>query len=170
MGFKSLHKLIEEKIERSQKKIIGHALSTPYLSTIGGQSIWVVDVLVYSESDYLEAIPLAESGRSVRDFVNEGTPVELSRSNAGQFYITGLSDRKRGSLIKKTYSITDAGFGFTEGFRKDSDGTWISGNSNEIDTGTEETTEYSYSAEPMPYGDLDYGTTPYGATKIVRTP
>lgn len=167
---KELFAIINERIERKRQKIIGHALSTPYMDTLGGQSIWVVDVLIYSDAEYLRRVPFAESGRSVRDFVNEGTPVELTRSHTGQFYIIALSDKQRGNIVKKTYNIIDAGFGYTEGWRRNTSGDWITGNENIVIPGTPEEIEYAYTTIKIIYGNLDYGTTPYGATEIVRTP
>jgi len=167
---KELFSLINERIERKRQKIIGHALSAPYMSTLGGQSIWVVDVLIYSDSEYLQQVPFAESGRSVRDFVNDGTPVELTRSYTGQFYIIALADKQRGNIVKKTYNIIDAGFGYTEGWRRNVGGSWITGNENDVIAGTPEEIEYTYTTAKIVYGNLVYGTTVYGATEIVRTP
>ncbi len=162
---------VNERIDRTREKLIGHALTPPYLHAIGGQSMWVVDVLIASDIEYLGTVPFAESGRNVRNFVNEGTPVEIKKSNAGQFYITGLSDRQIGDVTKKTYSLIDEGLAFTDGWRRDESNDWVDGNDNAVDPGTPETIEYTYTAVTIPYGSLEtYGTTPYGAKEIVRTP
>lgn len=165
-----IYSLINERIDREREKIIGHALKSPRLNTIGGQSVWVVDILIFSDQELLTRVPMAESGRSVRDFINEGTPVELSRSRAGQYYVVGLADKQRGNITAKTYSITDAGLGFTEGWRRDAGGSLESGNGNAVSPGTPSTTEYSYTTQLIPYGSLDYGTTPYGDVEVIRTP
>lgn len=167
---KELFLLINERIDREQKKIIGHAMCVPYLSTIGGYETWCVDVLIYSDSELLSAVPLAESGRNVRDFVNLGRPVELQRSKMGQFYVVGLADRKKGSINKNTYSASDNGFAFSQGWRKNNSGNLETGNQNEVTPVSGAEVNYSYTTEIIPYSELVYGTTPYGATRTVRTP
>ena len=123
--------LINERIERKREKLIGEALSGPYLAELGGQSVWVVDVLIYSDSEVVESVPMAESGRAVRDFINERTPLELQRSNAGQFYVVALSDKKMAPITKKTYSRLSSGFGFVGGWRRNASGDIETGNGNE---------------------------------------
>jgi len=162
--------LINERIERKREKLIGTAVSLPYLYAFGSYSAWVVDVLYRSDEELLIAVPIAESGRNVRDFVNLWAPVELQRSNSGQFFIVGLADRQRGAIYKNTYSITDAGLGFTEGWKKNDVGSWINGNNNPVSPGTPEEIVYYYETEIIPFGELNFGVTPWGASRTTRYP
>jgi len=176
---RKLQSLINERIERKRQSLIGHALSIPYLKPfvrhIKGDipqtySVWVVDVLVKSNHEKLTGVPLAESGRKVRDFVNVETPLEITRSATGQFYVVGLSDRKKGLTSLNTYSLAGAKLQFTDGWKLDGGGLPNSGNQNQMNPGTPQYIEYQYTVYTVRYGDLDYGTTIYGATAVLRTP
>jgi hypothetical protein len=161
---------VNDRIYRQREKILGHALNRPYLYTLNGQSTWVVDVVVNSKEELLTHTPIAENNRQIKNFVSSGTPVELQRSNAGLFYISGLSDRQKGDVKKKSYKIDDYGFGYSQGWKKNSGGNYITGNDNTPDIGTEETINYYYVTTLIPFGSLDWGTTELGAYLITRYP
>lgn len=176
---RKLQSLINERIERKRQSIIGHALSIPYLKSfvrhIKGDipqtySVWVVDVLIKSNYEKFTGIPLAESGRKVRDFINIETPLEITRSATGQFYVVGLSDRKKGLTSLNTYSLAGAKLQFTDGWKLDGEGNPSSGNQNQMNPGTPQNINYQYTVYAIQYGNLNYGTTPYGATAVLRTP
>ena len=169
MAVKKLKTFVNEKIYRQRPKLLGHAVSAPYMKTVGGQSVWVVDVIVHSDGEELVAVPIAENNRQIRNFCTKGTPVELQRSNSGQFYVSGLSDTQKGNVVGKTYSPITEGLAFSQGWRLEGT-SWETGNGNEADEGTPATTTYSYTVITLTYSELTYGTTPYGATRTVRTP
>ena len=166
---KELKAYVLDKIDRKRQKLLGHSMAAPWLKTIGGQQVWVTDVLIRSDSELLRAVPIAENNRQIRNFVTEGTPVEVQRSQAGQFYISGLADTKKGDVVKKTYDIADEGLAFTEGWKIAGTGIYETGNGNTATPGTPATTTSNYSLVTIEYGDLDYGVTPYGAKEIIRT-
>ena len=164
-----LRKYVNDKIARREKKRNARAVSSPYLKTIGGKSVWVADVLVYEDKELLMGVAISESNRAVRDAVSDGSPVEITRSPVGFWYISGRSSIDPGVVISKTYSIADEGLAFSEGWTPDGAGGWITGNENEMDPGSETTETHGYTFEVIPYGELIYGTTPYGATRYTRT-
>lgn len=173
-----LPRYIDNQIVRSDKKLLGHAVSTPYKKNINALTdpdeieefgVWVVDVLVRSDLLLVTDVPIAENNRRIKDFVTDGTPVELQRSKAGQFYISGLSDVQRGTVTQNTYTLASAGLAFTEGWRLNSNDNFETGNENEVDEGTAETTNFFYTFAITPLGDLDFGITPLQqkiATKV----
>lgn len=166
---RELKSLINERIVRSREKIIGHAISDPYLSARGDSSPWVIDVVVRSDREILYAVPIAESGRKVRAFISVGAPIELQRNALGQFFAVALADRQRGNTVKNAYSRSVLGFGFVSGWKYSSTGTIVTGNNNTANQGNTGTTTNSYTRTLLTYGELSYGTTPYGAYKITRT-
>lgn len=165
---KELRHYIYEKISQKRAKILGHCTCVPYIKQVGGQEVWVIDVLVRHDCELLRGVPIAENNRQIKNFVTEGTPVEVQRDQAGQCYVSGLSDTQKGTVAKKSYSPMTEGFGFAQGWRYDGSGNVQTGNSNTVGTVTPGTHTYSYTWVTMPYSDLDYGTTPYGYKIEVR--
>lgn len=166
-----LKKLIQERVKSGQQKLRGTAVSVPSLQTVNGNPVWVVDVMIRQDEELLKNVPIAENNRQIRNFVNDGTPVEVHRSNMGQFYISGLSDLESGQVNKKTYSPENLGIAFTRGWKRNTEsGNLETGNSNTVTPATEATITYSYIFEVIPLGELDFGVTPLGAKRAIRTP
>lgn len=159
---------VDFHISRREHNIYGHAVGLPYIVDIGNQETWVVDVMVDTMSELLLRVPIAENNRQVRNFVNDGSPLELRKSNAGQFFVSGLSAKKKGNVHKKVYKIDTYYYGFTEGFKLNASGNYESGNGNEQDTGTEDDTTYYYVTTITALGDLDFGVTPLEHRITVR--
>jgi len=159
----------DKRIYRTRQKIYGHAVTIPYLKTLGNQPTWVIDVLIRSDAELLTAVPIAENNRQIRNFVTEGTPIELQRSQTGFFTVSGLANRKKGTVVKKTYKLGDYNLGFAFGLKLDAGGDYETNNNNIISQGSNTTTEKQYIFTAIPYGDLDYGVTHYGAKSYVRT-
>jgi len=61
----SLIKLIDEKIKRREKKIIGTAVSFPYLLTLGTRLVWVVDILIGHDKELMKKVPISENNRQI---------------------------------------------------------------------------------------------------------
>jgi len=163
-----LKEYTNKRIYREREKIYGLAVSAPYLKTLGNQAVWVLDVLIHSDSELMESMPIAENNRQIRNFVTEGTPIEIQRSSTGFFYVSGLANKEKGSVNKKTYKLADYNLGFAEGWKLDSSGDYETGNGNAPSEGTATTTEKQYIFETIIYGDLTYGVTPYGSKKYTR--
>jgi hypothetical protein len=139
--------------------------------TINSQPVWVTDVVIDSRNELITHVPISENNRQIQNFVTEGTPVELQRSATGQFYISGLSDKQKGTVVGKTYKISDSKFGFTQGWQLKADGTtYETGLENEPTIGTEEEIIYYYLTVTVPLGSLDFGVDALGKQTTTRYP
>lgn len=165
-----LRKYVEEKIDRKATKKIAKVMSAPYLKEIGGYERFVVDVMISADTLILEGVAVSENNRQVINNAGLNTPVELQRDASGFWYVSGRADLLRGQVVTKTYSLVDKGLAFSEGWKiKETGKSDIdSPNGITITPGSGGTTTWQWTVEIIPYGELIYGTTSYGATRTVR--
>lgn len=158
---------VDKQIYRNRDKLLGTALKSPYLYTINGQENWVTDVLIDAQQEILTHVPILEVNRQVKNTVTLGTSVELHRNNLGFFYISGASYYKKGPVNFNNYKPENDFLGFTQGWKLGNIG-YESGSGNVIPVLPEKEINYNIYSEVIPFGDLNFGITAFGAERIVK--
>lgn len=161
-------KFVKDRIKRNREKITAVVVSSPYLFSYGGQSVWVVDVLISGKSEIVKHVTIPENNREVRNFVTDGTPIFLQKDNAGQFFVAGLSNISKQNVVYNRFNLALNGLAFTRGIKITQDQSGTTGNGNQIDLGNETQATLGFEFSVVPYGELDYGTSVYGQKKATR--
>lgn len=165
-----LNEFILEKISRKQKNLTGSVLVPPYMRMINTQETWCVDLVIDSTKEVLYHVPIAENNRQIQNFINIDTPVTLTKSTAGMMMVIGLSDKRKRDTKIKQYKINDYSLGFTQGWKKSGSGDedYETGSGNTPSIPAESEVTYTYISRKLTFGELIFGTTPFGAYEITR--
>ena len=163
-------RFVEEKITR-RKKLRGKIATPPTMLNIGGEDIWVADVILSEEDEILEKVPISAYNFNVR-FADIGAPVELERDSAGILQIIGRSGILKGPVKISKREVSENKFGFTQGLKiNPTSGNYETGNDNEVTIPPLTTETHQYTTRYLTYGELSpYGFLPYGAREVTKEP
>lgn len=133
--------LTQAQIDSSKTELDGKVLTRPALLVTDGISvIYACDVDV-GEKDPLHNVPIARGNRDII-YAEVGAAVRLRRTMGGQFEIVGFSQEMPGTYKRIPVDLETLAFGQIE--------------------------DVTLTSIPIPYGDLNYGVTPYGAIAVYR--
>ena len=158
---------IDERIDRTKKKINGTILYGPYKQDIGGEEIWVSDVIIEHDQQVLYKVAIADYNFAVR-YAHQGSPVELEVDRSGMFRITGRAKIQKNAVTIKSTKPGDLYAGL-EGLTFVSGNTYQTGNGNNVTVSDDTETTYEWRARAYTLGEMTpWGTYWLGYTVIER--